>query len=88
MDAKPRFIRFLHASACAALLAAGATPDIFAQQDQKCSDSIPSECKTVRPLGEISGCACFVCNPDKSNEQTVCSQNPRTKEELLKRPRA
>ncbi len=56
-------------------------------QERKCSDSIPRDCTTVRYLGEIDGCACFVCNPGDSNEQNVCTRDRRLKEELLSKPK-
>ena len=57
---------------------------------QTCSDPLPSasNCSSVRTLGEMDGCACFVCfaaNGDR--QQTVCTRNPDIKGQLLKKPR-
>jgi hypothetical protein len=57
---------------------------------QQCSDPMPPEaaCTAVRPLGEMDGCACFVCFAANGNrQQTVCTRDQNTKEGLLKKPR-
>ncbi len=63
------------------------TASSFGQVERKCSDPIPRECNTVRYLGEIDGCACFVCNPGSGNEQNVCTRDRRVKDELMSKPK-
>jgi hypothetical protein len=88
MTTKDQLNRLSQALVLLVLLTAAASLTSFAQGDRECSDPIPTDCKTVRYLGEMDGCACFVCNPDKSNEQAICSRDPRSKEELLRKPHA
>lgn len=57
------------------------------QVERKCSDPIPRDCAAVRYLGEIDGCACFVCNPGSPNEQNVCTRDRRLKDELMSKPK-
>ena len=57
---------------------------------QTCSDPLPPEssCGAVRTLGEMDGCACFVCFAANGNrQQTVCTRDHDTKEALLRKPR-
>lgn len=53
---------------------------------QECNDEIPTECDSVRPVGEMEGCACFVCNPDSSREAVVCTRDEGDKERLRSLP--
>jgi hypothetical protein len=51
-----------------------------------CQDPIPQDCREVRSLGEMEGCACFVCNP-KTDRKKVCTRNQNDKRTLLKQSR-
>src|SRR5688500_4299187 len=45
---------------------------------------LPEDCSEVRSMGEMDGCACFVCNP-KTDRKKVCTRNQNDKRTLLKR---
>lgn len=61
------------------------SPNLPGQPPRPCNDSIPESCDVVRSLGEMAGCACFVCNPDTDRERTVCTSNQRDKDTLRRR---
>jgi len=56
------------------------------QAQPPCNDPIPPNCGVVRFLGEVDGCACFVCNPDSESAKTICTREVRDKEELRRKP--
>jgi len=59
------------------------------QVTQTCSDPKPPDqaCTAVRPVGEINGCACFICYSGDNREQTVCSKDQKTKDDLSAKPK-
>jgi hypothetical protein len=69
------------------LLAIAGTLVSLGWAERTCSDPVPPNCSTVRYLGEMDGCACFVCDIGTPREQTVCTRDYRNKEELLRKPR-
>ena len=60
----------------------------FSTDQRPCSDPVPVKCAQVRYVGEMDGCACFICNVDTKDEQAVCTRNTEDKEQLLKKPRS
>lgn len=81
--------RYVTGMACAVLFELLAVSPSFAQ-DKLCADPqpAPAACVAVRPLGEINGCACFVCYAATENrEQTVCTQDRQVKDNLSKKPK-
>ena len=84
-----RCLKYVAGITCAVLLGPMAVNLSFAQ-DKLCADPQPPEaaCVAVRPLGEINGCACFVCYAATGNrEQTICTQDRQVKDNLSRKPK-
>jgi hypothetical protein len=68
----------------AVLLAAVSLQGQAKVQSKTCDDPIPTDCTTVKSLGEDKGCACFVCNPDGPNRRVICTSKEADKKTLYR----